>query len=123
MRPLQKSGFARGFIVELTLKAKAELEREKHCLRLLFRGMQDRKRGQEMQLEVVRAEKKQRMNEETGRKVELRNWGLASPEQPPRILEEEDLLMLRNQREQAKRSQTANAASAAAAAAAASETH
>ena len=68
------------------MEAKTELDRQKELLRLLFRGFQSRKRGQEAQLEVVRVEKRRRAKSEAGRRVELRNWGEKGVEHKPRGL-------------------------------------
>lgn len=72
------------------MEAKTELDRQKELLRLLFRGFQSRKRGQEAQLEVVRVEKRRRAKSEAGRRVELRNWGEKGVEHKPRGLVEEE---------------------------------
>ena len=89
------------------MEAKTELDRQKELLRLLFRGFQSRKRGQEAQLEVVRVEKRRRAKSEAGRRVELRNWGEKGVEHKTRGLveveEEEkdkDVLMLESRKKE-----------------------
>ena len=86
------------------MEAKTELDRQKELLRLLFRGFQSRKRGQEAQLEVVRVEKRRRAKSEAGRRVELRNWGEKGVEHKPRGLveeeEEKEVLMLESRKKE-----------------------
>ena len=87
------------------MEAKTELDRQKELLRLLFRGFQSRKRGQEAQLEVVRVEKRRRAKSEAGRRVELRNWGEKGVEHKPRVLveeeeEEKEVLMLESRKKE-----------------------
>ena len=86
------------------MEAKTELDRQKELLRLLFRGFQSRKRGQEAQLEVVRVEKRRRAKSEAGKRVELRNWGEKGVEHKPRVLveeeEEKEVLMLESRKKE-----------------------
>ena len=79
-------------IVERIVRAKAELKHQKKVLQLLFEGLQNRKRGKEAQLECVRAEKRVREKSEGGRREESAKWEEKGVEQPPKIVEEADVL-------------------------------
>lgn len=79
-------------IVERMMRAKAELKHQKKVLQLLFEGLQNRKRGKEAQLECVRAEKRVREKSEGERREESAKWEEKGVEQPPKIVEEADLL-------------------------------
>ena len=79
-------------IVERMMRAKAELKHQKKVLQLLFEGLQNRKRGKEAQLECVRAEKRVREKSEGGRREESAKWEEKGVEQPPKIVEEADVL-------------------------------
>ena len=79
-------------IVGRIVRAKAELKHQKKVLQLLFEGLQNRKRGKEAQLECVRAEKRVREKSEGERREESAKWEEKGVEQPPKIVEEADLL-------------------------------
>lgn len=79
-------------IVERMMRAKAELKHQKKVLQLLFEGLQNRKRGKEAQLECVRAEKRVREKSEGERREESAKWEEKGVEQPPKIVEEADVL-------------------------------
>ena len=79
-------------IVERMVRAKAELKHQKKVLQLLFEGLQNRKRGKEAQLECVRAEKRVREKSEGERREESAKWEEKGVEQPPKIVEEADVL-------------------------------
>ena len=79
-------------IVGRIVRAKAELKHQKKVLRWLFEGLQNRKRGKEAQLECVRAEKRVREKSEGERREESAKWEEKGVEQPPKIVEEADVL-------------------------------